>query len=180
MIASPPEEVFSADSSGNPMEIYLAEQVWVFFHSLLLGALLGILYDVFRITRLAFVIPSLLVLLEDLAFFLLSSILLFNYLLQFSHGQIRYFILAGVVLGWILYYCSVGRIVMGVASRFIHVIKQVLRVLCAPFVWIGKKMGEFVNLLLKSLEHLTSKLKINLKLRILMMYNRKNKKGRQN
>ena len=89
------------------MEIHLTEQASVFLNSLFLGAVLGCIYDFFRITRLAFVIPSLLVLLEDLMFFLVSSIILFNYLLQSNHGQIRSFILVGVVLGWTIYYFSV-------------------------------------------------------------------------
>ena len=88
------------------MEIYLTEQAAIFFNALLLGAILGLIYDFFRITRLAFIMPSILVLIEDLLFFLLSSIILFNYLLESSHGQIRYFILIGVVLGWVLYYFS--------------------------------------------------------------------------
>ena len=55
------------------MAIAITEQTAVFFHSLLLGAVLGCFYDLFRITRIAFVIPALLVLVEDLLFFLFSS-----------------------------------------------------------------------------------------------------------
>lgn len=166
------------------MEIHLTEQASVFLNSLFLGAVLGCIYDFFRITRLAFVIPSLLVLLEDLMFFLVSSIILFNYLLQSNHGQIRYFILVGVVLGWTIYYFSVGRLVMGLSARFIHLIKQLLRLIWSPFAWMGKRLERIIKTMGKALAHLTGKFKINLKLRILMMYNRKNKppklrKGKQ-
>ena len=37
------------------MAIAITEQTAVFFHSLLLGAVLGCFYDLFRITRIAFV-----------------------------------------------------------------------------------------------------------------------------
>ena len=63
------------------MAIAITEQTAVFFHSLLLGAVLGCFYDLFRITRIAFVIPALLVLVEDLLFFLFSSIVLFGFML---------------------------------------------------------------------------------------------------
>ena len=55
------------------MAIAITQQTAVFFHSLLLGVVLGCFYDLFRITRIAFIIPALLVLVEDLLFFLFFS-----------------------------------------------------------------------------------------------------------
>ena len=81
------------------MGITIAGQTAVFLQSLLLGAVLGCFYDLFRITRIAFLMPALLVLIEDLLFFLFSSIALFGFLLENNDGQIRWFILLGVVLG---------------------------------------------------------------------------------
>ena len=71
------------------MAIAITQQTAVFFHSLLLGVVLGCFYDLFRITRIAFIIPALLVLVEDLLFFLFSSIVLFGFMLENSYGQIR-------------------------------------------------------------------------------------------
>ncbi len=160
------------------MEIHVTEQASVFLQALFLGGVLGCIYDVFRITRLAFVLPSLLVLLEDLLFFLMSSIILFNYLLQSSSGQIRYFILVGVALGWTIYYFTAGRAVMALASRSIHLIKSLIRLILSPFVWVLRQLEGMTKTVGKALRHLTGKLKIGLKLRILMMYNKTSKQPR--
>ncbi len=54
------------------MEIYVSQQVWLFVFSCLVGMLLGMLYDVFRILRIAFPSPEGVVLAEDILFFLFS------------------------------------------------------------------------------------------------------------
>ena len=98
------------------MGITIAGQTAVFLQSLLLGAVLGCFYDLFRITRIAFLMPALLVLIEDLLFFLFSSIALFGFLLENNDGQIRWFILLGVVLGWTVYYFTAGSLGQGVSA----------------------------------------------------------------
>ena len=157
------------------MAIAITEQASVFFRSLMLGAVLGCLYDFFRITRLAFIIPSLLVLVEDLLFFLFSSIILFGFMLENSYGQIRYFILLGVLLGWTIYYFTVGSFVMKCSAGIIHILRVVFAFLWRPFAWMGKKLGAAGRRLEKSASNTASKVKFGLKLRVLMMYNRANK-----
>lgn len=166
------------------MEIYITEQAAIFFNSLLLGAVLGIIYDFFRITRLAFIMPPLLVLLEDLLFFLLSSIILFNYLLESNHGQIRYFIFIGVVLGWVLYYFSLGRLLIGISAKIIAIVRRVLGIIFSPFYWILNKLENGLKISGKYLAQKRDEAKIRLKTRIKLLYNKRNstkppKKGEQ-
>lgn len=151
----------------------MAEQVSVFWKALWLGMILGCLYDFFRITRLAFLLSSLFVLMEDLLFFLLSSLILFNFLLQSNQGQIRYFILVGVVFGWAAYYFTLGRLVMGLAARCIHLIKKLLKLLFSPLLWVRRQIANRGLVLKQKISNLKNKIKLNLKLRILMMYNTK-------
>ena len=119
------------------MAIAITQQTAVFFHSLLLGVVLGCFYDLFRITRIAFIIPALLVLVEDLLFFLFSSIVLFGFMLENSYGQIRWFILLGVALGWVIYYFTAGSLVMKCSAQIIATIRRILAFLWRPFAWAG-------------------------------------------
>ncbi len=156
------------------MAIAIAEQTSVFFRSLLLGAVLGCLYDFFRITRLAFIIPSLLVLVEDLLFFLFSTIILFGFMLENSYGQIRYFILLGVLLGWTIYYFSVGALVMKCSAGIIRILRKVFWFFWRPFAWIGKKLASGGSRLEELGRNTAEKVKYRLKFRVLMMYNKAN------
>lgn len=155
------------------MAIAITEQTAVFFHSLLLGAVLGCFYDLFRITRIAFIIPAPVVLVEDLLFFLFSSIILFGFMLENSYGQIRYFILLGVVLGWTLYYFTLGSLVMKCSARIIHTVKAVLAFLWRPFAWMGRELGKAGRSFEKTAKNSAVRMKTGLKSRIGMMYNSK-------
>lgn len=156
------------------MAITITGQTAVFFHSLLLGAALGCFYDLFRITRIAFLIPAPLVLVEDLLFFLFSSIVLFGFMLENSFGQIRYFILLGVALGWIVYYNTVGSVVIKCSARIIRAVRAALAFLGRPLVRMGRKAGRAKRKFEKSAQNTWLRVKIGLKSRWSLLYNKKN------
>lgn len=160
------------------MAFTITEQTAVFFRSLLLGAAVGCFYDLFRITRIAFVIPALLVLAEDLLFFLFSSVVLFSFMLENSFGQIRYFILLGVALGWTIYYFTVGSLVIKCSARIIRAVRAALAFLWRPFARMGRKAGEAVRKFQKSAQNTLSRAKIGLKSRWALMYNKRNHQRR--
>lgn len=160
------------------MAITITQQTAVFFHSLLLGVALGCFYDLFRITRIAFIIPALLVLVEDLLFFLFSSIVLFGFMLENSYGQIRWFILLGMVLGWVIYYFTAGSLVMKCSAQIIAAVRRVLAFLWRPFAWAGRKCSAGVTFLEKRGANLVLRAKTGLKSTLVMMYNKKNPRGR--
>ena len=77
------------------MEITVAGQTWIFLMSVALGAALGVLYDVFRIVRIAVRTPPAVVLVEDLAFSIVCTTATFLFLIGADKGQLRMFLLIG-------------------------------------------------------------------------------------
>ena len=89
-----------------------APETAVFFYACALGAGLGVLYDVFRLLRLVTGGKALLVFLEDLLFSFLAAGCTLYFIIEFCSGWLRLFVLAGEVLGFILYHFTVGEIVI--------------------------------------------------------------------
>lgn len=108
------------------MEIYLAEQALIFVEALLVGAALGLLYDVFRITRVAFPTASGVVFAEDILFFIICAVVTFFFGLTVIDGSLRLFLVFGELLGAIIYYFTVGKLVMGISKKIIAVIKSII------------------------------------------------------
>ena len=156
------------------MAITISGQTIVFLRSLLLGAAVGCFYDLFRISRVAFVIPAFVVLVEDLLFFLFSSVVLFGFMLENSFGQIRYFILLGVVLGWTVYYFTVGSLVMKCSARIIRAVKRILAFLWRPFARMGRRAAGAGRKFQKSAKNALVRAKTGLKSRWALMYNKRN------
>lgn len=161
------------------MGIHLADQTWSFLSACLLGAALGMLYDVFRILRIAFPTRPGIVFLEDLLFWIIAALLSFLFLLASSDGVVRVFLLAGELIGGTLYYCTAGRLVMRVARAIIRAVEAVLRFIFRFLVHpVWRLVYAIVSLLLRPvrflgriLKNLYQRVKFGLKVRRMVLYN---------
>lgn len=133
------EEVFATRFFGTSLEWKL------FFGALLLGAVLGAVYDVLRALRMTVKHHSWAVFLEDFAFMLFSGLAFYTYCTELCRGQMRFFVLAAMAAGFAAYLLTLGRLVSktvaivvrfakSVISFLVKVIKKVVAVLCGvPF-----------------------------------------------
>lgn len=96
------------------------EWLWgivLFARAILFGAAMGLYFEVFRFLRLLFPHPTWLVAVEDLLFFLPASLahIFFHY--ACGEGETRWFGVLGVILGFLLYLASLGKIVQKCLCR---------------------------------------------------------------
>jgi len=105
----------------------------IFLQSLFLGGAFGLLYDAFRITRIAIPVPRWIVFIEDVLFFLACAVSTFFFLMRVIDGQLRFFIFIGTILGMVIYFYSLSILIMGLSGAIIRAVKAVLR---AAYRWI--------------------------------------------
>lgn len=129
----------------------MANQTQMFLTALLLGAGVGVVYDFFRVTRVAFSLSRLAIALQDLLFFLLTALVVFRYFLEQSSGEVRLFALIGVFLGWVLYFFSVGALVMRVSGVIISFFRALMTALLVPVKKIAEMAKQFLKFVLKPL-----------------------------
>ena len=154
-------------------------QTWVFLGSIGIGAILGIGYDLFRISRVAFPLPSWFILAEDCCFFLLCALVTFGYMLNTTEGRVRLFILAGEMIGFTLYYLTIGSVVMAVARvvfRFVYgVLKALYSFFLAPWVRLLRHLFKLLKKRSKRVwaacKKQGNKTKFRLKQQRLLLYN---------
>ena len=109
------------------MGVYLAEQTTIFLQAIVLGFVYGLLYDVFRITRIAIPTAKWVVFAQDVLYFFICAVGTFFFLLRTMDGQVRFFILLGAILGMTIYFYTLSIIIMGVSAAIIRMIRAVLR-----------------------------------------------------
>lgn len=83
-------------------------QARLFFQSIGFGFLLGILYDTFRTLRIIISSKKAFVIFMDTAYFVLCGFLFFCFSLVLDNGEIRAYLLFGNLIGWMIYYFSLG------------------------------------------------------------------------
>ncbi|MBQ8600124.1 MAG: spore cortex biosynthesis protein YabQ [Clostridia bacterium] len=120
------------------MGVDLSAQAVAFLWTVVLGAALGVLYDWFRIGRILKKKWAFTVFLEDLLFSLLAAVATAYCFTFTNHGQVRLFLLAGELLGFVIYHNTVGVLVTAQA-----------RFLARFLAFCGKKARKFMNFLKK-------------------------------
>lgn len=83
-------------------EINNYHQWSTFFYSVLLGIGLCVLYDLFRLDRKVFRRSAVTVFFEDIVFWLIAALATFCLLLLHTNGQVRAFVLIGLLIGFLI------------------------------------------------------------------------------
>jgi len=180
------------------MGIYLADQTIDFLSSCLLGMALALLYDVFRLCRIAVPTRSAVVFAQDVLFWSGCALVTFMFLLTSIDGRVRIFLIAGEVIGAVLYHFTIGVVVMGVSKTIIRVVKAILRGILRYILYpVWRIFYLLVSLLLKPVfffarkaKKISQRCKYRLKVGRVMLYNhlkgtfrsglRKKSQGREN
>ncbi|MBR5442123.1 MAG: spore cortex biosynthesis protein YabQ [Clostridia bacterium] len=112
-------------------------QLTIFLCSLGAGFILGVLYDVIRTLRLTFTSSRAAIIIFDVVYFVLCGILSFLFILAMNKGEVRFYIIAGEIIGWFFYYLSLGVAAIRITDLFVRAFNKtkalIIRLVCAPF-----------------------------------------------
>jgi len=138
-----------------------------FFTSVFWGILLLIFYDVLRIFRRILIHNGLFVALEDLIYWVISSILIFRMMYKQNNGIIRGFSILAMLFGMIIYHATVSDLLVdtisGLFGKIIALVRKVIGIILFPikwimrrinriFVWVFHKIKKFMYFVLKILK----------------------------
>ncbi len=114
----------------------IAEEGLFLLHSFLLGVLITLMYDLFRILRRIIPHGVFLISLEDLVFWILATVGIFYLLLLENNGMFRWFAVIGSGVGMLLYRKTLSgpfvTLTAGGVNAVLHFLGKVLWKLSAP------------------------------------------------
>ena len=116
------------------MILSMSAQAATFLASAAAGAVLGTLYDCFRILRRVLRHKTVATTIEDAVFWIISTLLMFAFLLERNSGDIRGFIFMGVALGAILYFAMLSRFFTKFAMMIFRRLKRALLAIISPII----------------------------------------------
>ncbi len=135
------------------MTITLSGQLLEFFYAALMGAALGVLYDVFKVLRLIGLNFRLAAFIEDVLFFLIATVTVFSFYMQVTDGKFRIIVLVAAFLGFVLYSITIERPIFFIIRKIYDIISKI-------FAFIYKKIVlPLFKLLLKLLKWILSPVK---------------------
>ena len=117
----------------------MSGQAWLFLSTVLVGALIGLFFDFFRILRKT--VPPLAkstfaVQVEDFLFWVIVTGGMFYFMLNQNFGEIRIFAIIGAGVGFALYFALLSRFVITICVAVLEYMKKVvataLRIIFMP------------------------------------------------
>lgn len=111
------------------MPTIVSSQVHIFLWSVLGGAAIGFIYDLFRIKRKTVKTGALFTWLEDFLYWVLVALIMFLLVYYSNDGEIRGYIFLGTAIGVVLYALLLSKSVIKTSMFIIHLIGKICRTL---------------------------------------------------
>lgn len=107
------------------MENSLLHQCGIFAYCIFFGVITAIIFDTFRVLRRIVKTGVMITFLEDMLFWIIVAILFFALSLKISNGEIRFFMLIGVILGATAYFLTISSFIIQIAVKIVNVLKRI-------------------------------------------------------
>lgn len=102
-------------------------QAFLFLVFLLNGVIIGLIFDFFRILRKSFKTTNIITYIQDILFWILTGISIIFCMYKFSDGEIRLFMLLGIILGFLLYLLMFSSFIIQICVFIIKYIKKIIK-----------------------------------------------------
>lgn len=147
------------------------EQLTSFIYFIITGILLGIIFDIFRISRRTIKTSDFITNLEDVLFGLIAGIIILISIFKFNNGELRLYIFIGLGIGIILNVLFISKYFIKINICIINFIKKAFKFLFKPIISLIKFIKKilfkpFLFIIFnirKLIEQITKKLTINFK-----------------
>lgn len=120
-----------------------------FIASFFWGVFLFFIYDCLLIFRNIIKHNGIITAIEDVVFWVVSGVLIFQMMYTKNHGTIRWYFIIGLALGMIVYRNTISNMVVTfvttVTKKIIAFIRKVLTILLKPFRFVIKRIQKFLR-----------------------------------
>lgn len=120
----------------------MIHEVYVFLSAMASGLTAGFLYDIIRMKRKALKTKMAMAAFEDIAFWIITSILVFVAAYVSNQGEIRMYFFLAVLIGVVFYYAFMSRWV-------ILILTFILKITLKPFILLFRLLKPLYNLIFK-------------------------------
>lgn len=120
-------------------------QLFLFFAFFTIGAVFALIYDMLKVSGRLVSDRSFFVVLKDVLFWLVVTVVMFAGCLKFNDGEFRFFMFVGVLLGALVYFKTISRFVVIVLGFIADCIKKTVTFMFGIFVFPLKLLLRIVN-----------------------------------
>lgn len=120
----------------------ITNQAYIFIIFVIVGIIVGIIFDFFRILRKSFKTKDFVTYIEDIVFCILTGLILLYSIFKFNSGEIRIYMFLGVLIGCSLYMLTISKYFIKVnvfiLTAITNILKKIISILYIPLKYIKK------------------------------------------
>ena len=102
------------------------EQLTSFIIFSIIGVIVSIIFDVFRILRKTFRTPDIITYIEDIIFWIATGLIILFSIFLFNNGELRLYIFIGIIIGIVLYMLFISKYFIKFNVFIINLIKNII------------------------------------------------------
>lgn len=122
----------------------------VFLAFVLIGIIISFIFDFFRILRCVYKTPDFITILEDVAFWLVSGIILLLGIFVLNNGNIRGYLFLGLFSGICIYIVFISKNIMKAGTKILNLInKSIVIPICKVINSIVQMFFNMIKFLIK-------------------------------
>lgn len=131
----------------------IQNQLFSFFIYVIVGILLGFIFDIFRALRKSIKNSTVATNIEDILFVIISFIIIAMVVQIVSKGELRFYILLGIILGILIYFLSVSKYIITGETWILKSIIKILKSIYNFFIKFFKKIKDLILKFLNKVKH---------------------------
>ena len=135
----------------------IQNQLFSFFIYVIVGILLGFIFDIFRALRKSIKNSTVATNIEDILFVIISFIIITTVVQIISKGELRFYILLGIILGILIYFLSVSKYIITGETWILKSIIKILKSIYNFFIKFFKKINDLILKFLNKVKHKSTK-----------------------
>lgn len=118
----------------------LVEQVYIFLSSVLIGGIMGVIFDFFRALRRNGNTKNIIVYIQDIVFWLIIAVIIITSSFILNNGDLRGYMLVGYIIGALLYMLILSKYIKGLFIIIMNFFEKIFKTLVKPFEKILEKL----------------------------------------
>ncbi len=120
------------------------EQVFILFF--IIGIIIGVIFDFFRVIRKSFKIADFITFIQDISFFILAGAIIVYGIIKINSGEIRLFLFLAIFFGMLIYFLTISNLYVIILYEIVNFCKKIFKI---PFLCFKKIRKCAINLIKK-------------------------------
>lgn len=123
----------------------------LFLIYVIVGVLIGLIFDLFRSLRKGIKTSNVATYIEDILFWIIVSFIIIGTILKYNYGELRLYIFIGIIFGITIYLLTLSKIILKYTTIIIEFTVKIFNKILAMLLKIFKKPIKFIIINLRKL-----------------------------